>query len=117
MTKSYDELFDENGEYITDPKYTEILKLDLMLKEAEIPHTFEKFMDGWQVVYPENGENRVADAIEYMGSYGNEKDLLEIMGLLTPKELEEGDSVLGYITAENVFDRIKSHWVNHKNSD
>lgn len=107
--KKYDELYDEHGNYITDSKYKEILKLDSMLTKAKIPHTCEKLADGWQVIYPEPGENRIADAIENWGSYGNEEDLLEIMGLLTPKELED-DTVLGCLTAENVFNRIKSHW-------
>lgn len=107
--KGINQLFDQNGNYITDAKYKAILKLDSMLTKAGIPHTCKKFMDGWQVIYPEPGENRIADAIEHFGSYGNEKDLIEIQGLLTPEELES-DSVLGYLTAENVFDRIKSHW-------
>ena len=107
--KDINQLFDQNGNYITDSKYKAILKLDSMLTKAGIPHTCKKIMDGWQVIYPEPGENRIADAIEHFGSYGNEEDLIEIMGLLTPEELEN-DRVLGYLTAENVFKRIKSHW-------
>ena len=73
---------------------------------------------GWQiVVYDDNG-NRLISAIEGYGSYGfggfdhgvlgtDEKDgdLIEIMGCLTP---EEGgrSSVMGYLTAEQVLDRI-----------
>lgn len=107
--KNYDELFDANGKYITDTSYQEILKLDAMLTEKGIPHTLNKFCDGWQVIYPEDGEKRVMDAIEHFGSYGNEQDLLEIMGLLTPEE-EEQDSVLGHLTAEEVCSRIEKHW-------
>lgn len=108
--KSFEELYDKKtGEYKTDLAYKEILKLDIMLTEKQIPHTCVKFMDGWQIIYPEDGENRVMDAIEHFGSYGHEKDLLEIMGLLTPEE-QENDSVLGYLTAENVFDRIERHY-------
>ena len=109
IMKSFNELYDENGNYIIDTRYQEILKLDALLTEKGIPHTLQKHMDGWQVIYPEDGEERVLDAIEHFGSYGNEEDLLEIMGLLTPEE-EENDSVLGYLTAEEVCKRIEQHW-------
>ena len=47
--------------------------------------------------------------------YGSEKGLLEISGLMTDEEYEkENDSVLGYLTAENVFARIKKHWESEK---
>ena len=106
--KTFEELFDADGKYITDSRYQEILKLDAMLTDKQIPHTCNKRIDGWQVIYPEDGEKRVMDAIEHFGSYGNEKDLLEIMGLLTA---EEGpDNVLGYLTAEEVCARIEKHW-------
>lgn len=100
-------LFDENGKYILNDKYTEILKLDKMLTDAQIPHTLERMMDGWQVVYPDE-ENRVADAIEHCVSYGHEENLLEIMGLIKPEETF--DSVLGCLTAEDVFRRFSEHY-------
>ena len=40
--KSINELYDENGNYITDTRYQEILKLDTMLTEKGIPHTLQK---------------------------------------------------------------------------
>lgn len=107
--KTFDELYDAQGNYITDERYTEIIKLHDMLKATEIPHEFKKFRDGWQVIYPEDGPARVMDAVEHFGSYGNEDDLLEIMGLLTPEE-EKYDIVSGGLTAEDVFARIKEHW-------
>ena len=100
--------------------YKEIQKLDKMLTEANIPHCMRSgFLGGYQIVY--NGHNveptekpirqTVCDVIEHTGSYGNEKDLLEISGLMTEEEMEEHqDTVLGYLTAENVFNRIKKHW-------
>ena len=45
------------------------------------------------------------DAIEHYGSYGNELDLLEIMGLLTPEE-QEHDSVLGCLSAKDVLKEL-----------
>ena len=107
--KNFKELFDADGKYITDNRYQEILRLDAMLTEKQIPHTCQKAMDGWQVIYPQDGKKRVMDAIEHFGSYGNEQDKLEIMGLLTPEE-KKNDTVLGYLSAEEVFSRIDRHW-------
>ena len=44
--KSFNELYDQNGKYITDAKYKAILKLDSMLTKAGIPHTCKK-IHGW----------------------------------------------------------------------
>lgn len=96
--------------YILNESYTEILKLDKMLSEANIPHSLERFMDGWQVCYPKS-ENRIADAIEHRGSYGNTANLLELMGLLTSEELEH-NAVVGGLTADEVFKRFKEHYEN-----
>ena len=96
-------------DYSSNSNYQEILKLDRMLTDASIPHTLDRLFDGWQVCYPTREEPElVMDAIEHYGSYGKDEDKLEIMGLLTPDE-EEYDSVLGYLTAEDVFERIRKH--------
>lgn len=113
-------------------KYSEIFKLHRMLDEAGIPHDFVDetpdsrwIMPGigfdytkYHIYYPSCDEFRkgidsstdtssaVCSIIEGYGTYGEENDLLEIMGLLTPEE-EQHDSVRGYLTAENVFERIK----------
>ena len=79
-----------------------------MLTDANIPHILCKAVDGWQIFYP-NQENVVADAIEFSGSYGCFQNLIEIMGLLKPEE-ENCDSVLGYLTAEDVFERMSKHY-------
>lgn len=106
-------------------KYTEILKLKRMLEEANIPFTFTD--DYWRVkewVENDTGLAQIyrdqypayqirlgtlADVVEHNGSYGQEKDLLEIMGGLTEEEMEY-DRVLGYLTAEEVFKRFKYCW-------
>lgn len=87
-------------------KYYEICRLHLMLSEAGIPHQMNSAFDGWQVLYFQ-GEKRVCSAIEHYGSYGHQADRIEIMGLLTEEESQE-DSVLGWLTAEEVFKRIRS---------
>lgn len=97
-----------SNKFDTDPDYKEIIKLDTMLTEHGIPHTLDPLYDGWQVCYPSKGESLVMDAIEHYGSYGSSEDKLEIMGLLTPEE-EAEDSVLGHLTADEVFMRIQKH--------
>ena len=89
-------------------KYTEILKLKGMLEEANIPFTFtetyRKQCSAYQIRL-----GGFADVIQHKGSYGNEQDLLEIMGGLTEEE-ERCDGVLGWLTAEEVFKRFKYCW-------
>ena len=94
------------------PKYNEIFKLKSMLEENHIPFEWLEHNDlrnGYQICYPEEDGKRVCSVIEHSFSYGNEKDLLEIQGLLTADE-EKCDSVLGNLTADDVFQRILSHW-------
>ena len=93
-------------------KYNEIFKLKSMLEENQIPFEWiehNDFKNGYQICYPEKGEKCECSVIEHSFSYGNEKDLLEIQGLLTAEE-EKDDSVLGNLTADDVFQRILSHW-------
>lgn len=89
-----------------DTQYREIMRLHLMLSEAGIPHQLVGLFGGWQIIYSQNG-NRVCSAVEHNFSYGNCCDTIEIMGLLTDEEAEE-DSVVGYLSAENVFKRIQT---------
>ena len=82
-----------------------------MLEKAKIPFDFSELQGGYHIVYPADGGKCICSVIEHDGNYGREKDLLEIQGLMTKEELEETqDTVLGYLTAENVFLRIKNHW-------
>ena len=100
-----------DGTWAVNPAYKEIHKLREMLVSAGIPHEVKRNADGWHIGYPTldlNGD-RVCSIVENMISYGHENDLLEIMGLLTPEE-EEEDAVMGWLTAEDVFGRIKAHW-------
>lgn len=91
----------------------EIERLAKMLKNAGIPFerdndptTKPKELRMRRLKYP-SVEVEVCSVIQGKGSYGNAANLLEIRGLLTPKE---GGGTLGWLTAENVFDRIKKHW-------
>lgn len=96
-------------------KYNEILRLKEMLIHHQIPFEFSEFQGGYHVCYP-NKDNVICSVIEHDGSYGREEDKLEIQGLLTEQELKEtDDTVLGYLTAEDVFARISKHWENLTN--
>lgn len=86
-------------------KYTEILKLRQMLCKAGIPHSLSRMYDGWQIIYF-CGREQVADVVQHRFSYGAEKDMLELQGLLKPQE-KEYDDVAGYLSANEVFKRIK----------
>lgn len=102
-------------------EYTVIFKLKEMLEEANIPFEYadnsfdliNRRYEHYQICYPANGEKRVCSIIEGNGTYGNQADLLEIMGLLTPVELQY-NCVVGGLTANEVFDRINAHYTTHK---
>lgn len=114
MTKCYVPSFDKEGHCKLSNRYKEILKLYDMLADTNIPFTLRRNLDGWQILYPavlefpKEQEDVVCSVIQHYGSYGGQHGFLEIMGLLTP---EDGtDSVLGWLTAQEVFERIKQHW-------
>ena len=99
----------------------EIDKLEEMLRKEGIPfvrrgedlrpkYDYYKF----QIIYPANCSLSVkpydiCSVIQGTCTYGGLENRLEIMGLLTKEELEH-DDVAGWLTAEDVFERIKAHW-------
>lgn len=95
-------------------QYNEILKLKTMLEEAGIVFDFyhrKDMHDEWgyyQICYPADA-GRVCSVIEGALTYGGVCDRLEIKGLLTKEECKYG-IVKGWLTAEDVFARIKKHW-------
>lgn len=111
----------------------EMDKLANLLTAEGIPFKrFKKFLGHQICYYGPNGRQEPADnngsrgyvgagvgavcsVIFSSGSYGHEEGLLEISGLLTAEEYErEHDTVLGYLDAENVFARIKKHYLENK---
>ena len=86
---------------------TEIQKLDILLKHAKVPHTYDpKYLCGYNeqiVVYYSEG-HRMWDAICFhgtfslSGSYGAEQGLIEVMGA----QLLGHDDVEGWLTARQV---------------
>ena len=96
---------------------SEMMKLEKMLNEANVPHrVMENWCGAMQIWYPSK-ENPVSDAICQEGSYGYEDGLLEIMGLASERlraEWNEEDAVEGWLTAEEVFDRWRAHYESTK---
>lgn len=111
-------------------EYKEIFRIKKMLEEVNIPFEFtddlfhikdiasntiyfRRYYPSYQIIIYKKGakEERICDVIQHCGSYGNQQDLLEIMGGLTEEE-QEKDSVLGYLTAEEVFKRFKQCYEN-----
>ena len=60
------------------------------------------------VVYDENGKY-LWDAICFYGSYGFEDGLLEIYGNIVTDEEREIDNVVGYLTAEDIINRLEAN--------
>lgn len=87
----------------------EIRMLMHKLASANIPYEAREWAGGYQVVYPDYGEDMVCSAIQHLGSYGGRDGYIEIMGLLTAEE-EKHDSVKGWLTADEVFRRIEKHF-------
>ena len=86
----------------------EMSKLIALLEAAHVPYETRPHWGGSiQVGYP-NFENKICDAVCFRGSYGYEQGLLEIMGLVDEEEV--GDTVEGYLTAMEVFQRIYNNY-------
>lgn len=93
-------------------KYSEIIQLHEMLTDKDIPHTLTDYSDGYRIIYKMD-KNSVAVIFEHGTSYGHECDLLELSGrLLTETEMTHAGLVksVGWLTANNVFQRILRHW-------
>ncbi len=86
----------------------EMEKLINMLEEANIPHEVVRHWSGTpQVFYPSKSDS-ICDVVSFNGSYGGDEGYLEIMGLVD--SYCKGDNVQGYLTAEEVFARIKKDY-------
>lgn len=97
--------------------YKEIFKLKVLLDINNIEYEFydrsilglNKRVDRlhYQIIIYKDKEKteRLISIVEGLYTYGYEVDKLEIMGLLTEDE-EKHDSVVGYLTANEVLDRI-----------
>lgn len=90
----------------------EIERLASLLDSARIPYERDDeknpIVPIKRIKYP-NVEDFKCSAIQGDYTYGGRENLIEIMGLLTEEEAEY-DDVKGYLTADEVFQRIKADW-------
>ena len=111
-------------------KYNEIFKLKKMLEDTDIPFEWEEsfgyskhdierlkevapdLIEHYHIMYPCKGKGQtIISVIQGFGAYGSEQDRLEIMGGFDPEE-SGGSSVLGGLTAEDVYSRIIYNYSN-----
>lgn len=84
----------------------ELQKLATLLTNAKIPFEFNSVIGtNDQICYP-SCDHKICDAICHKYSYGYDAGLLEIMGLTKI----DFDDVEGWLTAEEVFTRIKEDY-------
>ena len=93
------------NEYLKDKEYYQILLFNDFREVMEHYNTYKVF----------DNEKRIISIVQGYGTYGEEDDLLEIMGLLTEEE-EKIDDVTGYLTSEDVFNRIVKYFKNKSES-
>ena len=103
----------------------EIARLADMLQEADIPfqwniEDYRPYYQEWkyQIFYPKlevgrKGIRFTCSVLQGTRTYGGKDNLLEISGLLSPEE-KAFDDVKGWLTAEDVFERIKKHYEGSK---
>lgn len=86
-------------------------QLDLLrtkLDDEKIPYVYGTNPAGnRQIIYPDEG-TFTCSVVSGPYTHGGKKGYIEIMGLLTSDE-ETHDNVAGWLTAEDVFQRIKGH--------
>lgn len=89
---------------------SELKKLEKYLKDNGIRYTLNSVCGGApdQIVVPSlDPYEREWDVVCHEYSYGGRQGLLEIMGSIVTAEERESDDVVGWLTAEDVIERIK----------
>lgn len=84
--------------------FTEMFKLAELLKERNVLYSLHKLYDGYQI------EDAVGkwDVVIHSGSYGHTCGLLEIMAEGISKVTDDGDSVIGWLTAWQVMEILEN---------
>lgn len=80
-----------------------------LLDNVHVPYEVRDCYGTPQVCYP-NTNTMICDVVCHSGSYGGSAGLLEIMGLVDFQAT--GDSVEGWLSAEEVARRIIAHYQN-----
>lgn len=93
-------------------RYTEIFKLKEKLDAIDLEYEFinrsTHYNEQYQIMIYD-GDEWVISVIEGEHTYGGNADKLEIMGLLTEEE-EKHDSVVGWLSADDVYERIMKYY-------
>ena len=92
-------------------RYERIDKEDIPIDES-LKYCLAQFEQHQICVPGYDSERREWDAICHRGSYGAEEGLLEIMGTIVREN--DGYSVEGWLTAEEVIERIKEKYFKKK---
>lgn len=91
---------------------TELERLKEMLERDGIPFKWTVEPKMMRLEYP-NGKRgkggRVLSAIQGEGTFGGKSNLIEIMGLPRPED-KPLNGVVGWLTADNVYERISKHY-------
>ena len=87
----------------------EMITLIDKLQSAHIPHEVKEDIFGNPQIWYPSFENAKCDVICHSYSYGGNEGLLEIMGLVDD---DIDDDVQGWLTANNVFARIYTDYIN-----
>ena len=82
----------------------EMSKLAVILVTLGIEFTYKRLFDGCQIIV-KNGDYDW-DAICHSGSYGHETGLLEIMGNIVDLNKTGGDTVEGFLTANDILKKL-----------
>ena len=69
-------------------------------------HPYNTFAPWYQVIVYDKEDERLWDAVWHSFSYGFNRGLLEIMGCDIVNEEEDGDCVVGWLTADDVIERV-----------
>lgn len=87
----------------TKINYTEMKKLIIGLGNLNIDFEIRPLYLGGIMVIVNNWE---WDAVLFPGSYGSEKGLIEICGSIVQNN-DDDDDVEGYLTAEEILNRVR----------
>lgn len=93
----------------------ELFKVIDFLNKEGINFDIRQMFNGWQLIV----RNKKVltewdfDIICHDGSYGNKKGLLEVMGIIAESEY---DDVEGYLTGEQVVEKIERLYLHRKKS-
>ena len=82
----------------------EMSKLAVILVTLGINFTYNRLFDGCQIVVKDKGYDW--DAICHSGSYGHQTGLLEIFGNIVDFNKTGGDTVEGFLTADDILKKL-----------